>query len=329
MKSLSNSAKRLPILLGSLVLLLAGFLLPRQEKMRRLRVSPGLWPGSEAIVLAHAKGELPAEQFQLIELPWSSAAMRALGSGAADVAVVTLDAVLRMREAGQRLRVLMVLDESTGADVILARHSIGDIKALKNMRVGVDVRGVGAFLLANALERTGMFMNDVRLVPLVQSEMEQAVTDAVVDAVVVSEPWASRLGNAGLHVIYDSKQLQVPIMRVMVASEHACEQFRPRLVALLRAQIETTPLVRSGKPFADMELLLRREKIDAAMFNRELTTWRPVDADGNRDLLTGDRPKLAEMADKLAGQMLRAGLLKSKPAEQTWIDATFFVEAAP
>lgn len=329
MRNFGNLAKRLAVLFAAVALLLTAFWLPRRERMQRLRVSPGLWPGSEAIVLAHAKNELPAAEFQMIELPWSSAAMRALGNGAADVAVVTLDAVLRMREAGQNLRVLMVLDESAGADVVLVRDGVAGIKALKGMRVGVDVRGVGAYLLANAVESAGLTMDEVRLVPLIQPEMEQAVADGVVDAVVVSEPWSSRLRQAGLRMVYDSRQLPVPIMRVMVASEHACENFRPQLVSLLKAQIKMTRLARSGTAFEGMELVLRREKISRSMFLSALPSWTPIDVARNQALLSGDDPGLAEMAEKMAGQMLRAGLLKARPADQTWIDESFLGEVLP
>ncbi|WP_397385893.1 hypothetical protein [Prosthecobacter sp.] len=46
------------------------------------------------------------DRSQMIEIPWSSAVMRALDNGAADV-VVTLDGSMCMRECGQQLRVLM------------------------------------------------------------------------------------------------------------------------------------------------------------------------------------------------------------------------------
>ena len=42
----------------------------------------------------------------MIEIPWSSAVMRAWDNGAADV-VVILDGSMCMRECGQQLRVLM------------------------------------------------------------------------------------------------------------------------------------------------------------------------------------------------------------------------------
>jgi len=74
-----------------------------------LRIVPGVWPATEALLAASDLQVLPPDRFQVIEIPWSSAVIRAFGSGAADVAVVTLDGVLRMQEAGQKLKVIMVL----------------------------------------------------------------------------------------------------------------------------------------------------------------------------------------------------------------------------
>ena len=318
-------SKRFILPAGALLLLVMGLLLPRPERLPRLRVSPGLWPGSEAIVLAHAQGRLSADQFQLIELPWSSAAMRALGNGAADVAVVTLDGVLRMREAGQDLRVLMVLDESKGADAVLAGQAVTDMAGLKGKRVGVDVRGVGVCVLINALESAGMQVGEVKLVPMIQPEMEQALADKAVDAVVASEPWASRLRQGGLHAVYDSRRLQVPVMRVVVASGEACRKFRPQLVALLKAQAELTGSVWSGGDLPEMAMVLRREKLTAEAFREALRSWAPMDISRNELLLGGSTPQLEVMAAAVAAQMQRHGFLKSLPSA-AWMDASFIPE---
>jgi NitT/TauT family transport system substrate-binding protein len=308
------------------LLLLTALLVPRPERLPRLRVSPGLWPGSEAIVLAHAQGRLPADQFQLIELPWSSAAMRALGNGAADVAVVTLDGVLRMREAGQDLRVLMVLDESRGADAVLAGQAVTNMAGLRGKRVGVDVRGVGVYVLVNALEDAGMHVDEVSLVPMIQPEMEQALADKAVEAVVASEPWASRLRHAGMHKVYDSRRLEVPVMRVLVASGEACRRFRPQLVTLLKAQVELTGRVWSGADLPEMAMVLRRERLTTEAFREALRLWAPVDISRNEVLLGGSTPGLEGMAAAVAAQLQRSGFLKSLPSDDIWMDASFLPE---
>lgn len=313
----------------ALLLLVVAVLVPHIEKRKRVRVAPGVWPGSEGLLLAHSQEKLPAERFQMIELPWSSAVMRALGNGAADVAVVTLDGVLRMREGGQQLRVLMVLDESTGADAVMARPVISDMQGLKGKRVGVDVRGAGAYLLVCALESAGMTMNDIHMVQLIQREMESAVEAGAVDAVVASEPWLSGLRTEGLHSVFDSKQLLMPVVRVLVASEKAHAQFRQELVLLLKMQMDMTRLVRTGKPFDGMEVILRRERLQFEEFVSSLDHWKPLNMEENAAMLAGDSARLVQISAVMEEQMLRAGLLRSKPVPSDWIDATLLKEALP
>nr|WP_254446599.1 hypothetical protein [Dolichospermum sp. UHCC 0259] len=48
------------------------------------------------------------------------------------------------------------MDISHGADVILGKPEIKDMKALKGKKVGVESSSLGAFFIARALEKNGM-----------------------------------------------------------------------------------------------------------------------------------------------------------------------------
>lgn len=319
--------KRLLIPLCATLLLLAVIFSPEREQEHRLRVAPGLWPGSEALLLANEFKALPTDQFQIIEIPWSSAVMRALGSGAVDVAITTLDSVLRMREAGQKVRVLMVLDQSFGGDAIMVGPSLSNLQSLKGRKVGVDIRGVGAYLLINALEEADLKVTDILMVPLVQPEMEHAVMAGKVDAAVVSEPWLTGLQRGGMHSVYDSKQLKTPILRVLVATERACSSSRPNLITLLKAQATIAKKIRSSAPVEGLPSILRRENLSAEEFASCLEHLRPLGAEENAEMLEGAEPKLARLAAAMEEQMIKTGLLKARPSKSQWIDPTYFKEA--
>ncbi|MCB1277097.1 ABC transporter substrate-binding protein [Prosthecobacter sp.] len=319
--------KRLLIPLCATLLLVAVFFYPEKEQERRLRVAPGMWPGAEALLLANEFKALPSDQFQIIEIPWSSAVIRALGSGAVDVAVTTLDNVLRMREAGQKVRVILVLDQSFGADAIVAGRNFPDLQSLKGRKVGVDLRGVGAYLLMNALEAAGMKSADIIIVPLVQPEMELAMEAGELDAAVVSEPWLTSLKRAGMHSIYDSKQLEAPILRVLVATERACSSSRQYLKTLLKAHSNAANEIRSAPPFKGLQSILRREGLSAEEFSSCLERLHFLDVGENAEMLEGDSPKLARLAAEMEKQMIKTGLLKTRAEDSTWIDPAFFKEA--
>lgn len=312
----------LPVLLAGL--LLAASFFPYQERKSRLRVVPGLWPVAEPLLVAGDLEMLPPNHFQIIEIPWASAVARAFGSGAADVAIVTLDGVLRMREAGQKLRVLKALSKSAGADAVLARPDIRRMQDLKGKRIGIE-RSAGSYLLANALEDAGMAMTDVEVIPMFQSEMELALQGGQVEAVVVTEPWLTRMSGEETHSLYDSNQLKVPIIHLLVASEHACSISREELKTLLQVQTEMTDKIWAGKPFPGMDAVLRRENLNSQELPLCLGKLRPLGREENAEMLK----QLPQMARQMEEQMIRTGIIKSRPPDSEWIDGSFTKEATP
>lgn len=312
----------LPLLCA--VLLLAAAFSPHQEKKNRLRIVPGLWPAAECLLVAGDLQMLPPNRFQIIEIPWASAVVRAFGSGAADVAVVTLDGALRMREAGQKLKVIKVLSQSAGADAVLARHEILSLQDLKGKRVGVE-RSAGSYLLVNALESAGMTMAEIEAVPMFQSEMEQALQGGQVEAVVVTEPWLTKLSSAGAHSLYDSTQLKVPILYLLVASERACTSSREELASLLKVQTEMTDKIWTGKPFLGMDAVLRRENLNAAELSACLGLLHPLNETENAEMLK----QLPQLSRQMEEQMIRTDIIKSRLVSSDWIDRSFTKEALP
>ena len=310
----------LPLLCA--VLLLAASFCPYQVKKGRLRIVPGVWPAAEALLVASDLQVLPPDRFQLIEIPWSSAVIRAFGSGAADVSIVTLDSVLRMQEAGQKLKVIMALSQSAGADAILAKPQIQRLQDLKGKRVGVE-RSSGSYLLASALESAGMTLAEIEMVPMFQSEMEPAPQGNEVEAVVVTEPWLTKLSRKGTHSLYDSRQLKVPITYLLVASERACNSSREKLVTLLQVQSGMTKQIWAGQPFPGMNAVLRRENLTAEELPACLARLHPLSQSENEAMLK-QLPQLAQQMEEL---MIRAGILKTKRAISEWIDSSFTKEA--
>ena len=311
----------LPLLCA--VALLAAAFFPHHGKKRRLRIVPGVGPAAETLLVANDLQILPPRHFQIIEMSWTSAVVRAFGSGAADVAVVTLDSVLRMREAGQKLKVLKVLSQSAGADAILAHPEITGLQDLKGKRVGVE-RSTGAYLLVNALESAGMTMADIEAVPVFQSEMEVALKCRQVEAVVVTEPWLTKLERAGTHRMYDSTQLKVPILYVLVASEGACRARREELVFLLQIQSGMAKNIGSGNPFLGMDAVLRRENLSAIELPTCLARLHLLNKIENADLLM----QLPQLSQQIEEQMIRAGIIKVRPEAGEWIDDSFTKEAS-
>lgn len=319
--------KRLGAPLCALALLLGVALMPRVEIKPRLKVAVSVWPGSEALVLSRDAQALPPSRIRVVELPWASAVTRTFDDDAVDVAVLSLDGVLQLLETGEKLRVLMVMDQSTGGDAVMARPEIKSLEDLKGKRVGVDVFGVGMYLLVNALEKGGMTLKDVQIVPLIQPEVESMFQEGSIDAAVASEPWLTQIGGKGMQQVYDSTELKVPILRMLVASERACAVFAEELTHLMQAMTSINGQVRSGQPFDGTGAILRREKVSFDDFVGSLPHWQPLDQKQNMEMLDGPQPKLEAIARPMAEQMLRHGMLQKLPERAAWLDPQFLSKA--
>jgi NitT/TauT family transport system substrate-binding protein len=314
----------LPRLLAPLcaVLLLVAAFFPYHKEKNRLRVVPGVWPAGEAVLVARDLDALPRKHFHVIEIPWASAVVRAFANGAADAAVVTMDNVIRMRESGQKLKVIMALSQSAGADALLAREGIQSLADLKGKRVAVE-RGAGTYLLINALESVGLTQADTEPVPMFQSEMDQALQNGQVDAAVVAEPWLTKLSHSGVRSLYDSTQLKVPITYVLVASERACAESREELVSLLKVQAELAGKIGGGTPIPGMEEVARRERVDAKDLATCLGRLRPLLKNESAEVLK----QLPQMSQQMVEQLLRNDVIRTRPATDGWINLSFFEEA--
>ena len=320
MNYLKTLLQRLLAPLCAVLLLVAAFF-PYPKEKKSLRIVPGMCPAGEALLVARDLEALPSRHFQVIEIPWASAVIRAFGSGAADVAVVTLDSVVGMRDAGQKLKVLMALSQSAGADAILARDGIQSLVDLKGKRVAVE-RGSGTYLLINALESVGLTQKDIELAPMFQSEMDQAMQNGQVDAVVITEPWLTKLSHGGMHCLYDSSQLKVPITYLLVASERACTESREGLISLLKVQADMARKIGTGNPFPGMEAVSRRERVDPKDLAACLGRLRPLQKTESAEVLK----QLPQISLQVEEQLLRNGVIRTRPAPDGWINLSLSEE---
>lgn len=321
LKPTRNNRMRWLALLAAVVLLVIAAALPRPSRTETLQVALGLWPGVETLIVAREKGMLPKDKVQLIAMTWPSAAMRAFGNGAVDAAVLTLDEVLRLREGGYDLRVVMVMDVSTGGDVVLGGEDLRSPADLRGKRVGVDIRSSGMVLLESALQSVGMSGRDADLVPLNPSEVAAAMKERRVDAVVVAEPWVTRLLRTGGNGVFDSRQLKWPMYRVLVASASAVRNQREELQRVMAAHFAAGGVLNSNVEDPARAVVLRREGLSLHEFNQCMTRVKLIDQEMCAELM---RPngELDRQSAQLEAWMLGAGLLEGQAPDSEWLDGS-------
>lgn len=145
-----------------------------------------------------------------------------LKSGEWDMLATTLDGFARQSDPSIGA-ITTVIDESAGADKLVAKPEITTLNDLKGKRIAYSEGSVGEYFLYYALSLAGLGPQDVTLVP--QQDVASAVkayTDGQADAVSAWEPDVLDAEQAGGAVLIASDKLRA-ILDVLIASRPAIE----------------------------------------------------------------------------------------------------------
>jgi ABC-type nitrate/sulfonate/bicarbonate transport system substrate-binding protein len=191
----------------------AGFPAAPHEDSVPFRIAANIWPGYEPLHLAAKLGYFAPLPVTVHEMPSSSASLHAFRNRTVDAAALTLDETLLLAQDGIDLRIILILDVSNGADVLMARPEITQPADLRGRRIGVENTALGAYVLSRALEQAGLLPTEVQVVSLTVDRHEEAYLTGEVDAVVTFEPVRTKLLDRGARILFDSRRLPDEILR--------------------------------------------------------------------------------------------------------------------
>jgi NitT/TauT family transport system substrate-binding protein len=273
----------------------------------------------EPIALADELDYIP-ESVTIMDMPWPSATMRAFENGAADVAVLTLDEMLRLAERGHEIRAVLVLDVSNGADGIVARPGISSVKDLKGCRVGVGLTSIGSYLLARALDKEGLGLADVQIVPLNVAESAGAFLEQSLDAVVTSEPFRTKVLENGGVELFNSKQLPGEIVRVLAVRAEVLESRTPALKQLADGHFKGLEKLHEGAPENAIEAIARREGFSVQRLREVFTLMHQPDRAENLKMLTRGPEGLDLAIEKIGAFLTLKGIINAPRKDYPWTD---------
>jgi NitT/TauT family transport system substrate-binding protein len=271
-----------------------------------LRVATNVWSGYEPLYLARSLGYFDGIPVRLIEQPSASAVSENLRSGLVEAGCLTLDEALVLLQDGVDLRVVLVMDESRGADVLMARPGIERLDALRGKRIGVESAAVGAVMLDAALAAGGLRAEDVRQVPMTADAHLRAYNEGRIDAVVSFEPVRTRLLKEGASVLFDSSRIPGRILDVLVVRADAVHRNPASLRALLRGHFLAVEHMANQPRDASARMSPRLGDDPLLQFSGILIP----DVAENHAYLDGPSRKLNGAARALIDLMVRRGLLE-------------------
>jgi NitT/TauT family transport system substrate-binding protein len=151
------------------------------------------WPGWFPWQVAQEQG-LFAKNNVEVELKYFDSytdSLTALSTGNLAANSQTLNDTLSSISGGARQAIVLVNDNSTGNDQIIARPGINSVADLKGKRVAVEQGTVDHYLLLLALRDAGLSEADIELKPLPTDAAAAAFVAGQVDAVGVFAPFTT------------------------------------------------------------------------------------------------------------------------------------------
>ena len=307
-------------LAGCLIWLLGGC---GPQQAHPIAIAAHVWPGYEPMFLAEREGWLDPTHVELVPTANAVDSLQALKAGRVDGAALTLDEVLRAREEGLALSVVLVFDISAGSDQLVARPEIASLADLRGRCIGFEQGALGELMLTESLRAAGLSRDDVMLMPLAVNRQPEAWDAGEVDACVTYEPIASQLIDRDAQRLFDSRQIPETIVDVLALRTEVLDRtHRDALRALVKAH------------FSALDYLHRNPQ-DAAYRMAEhmglpVTAVLPAfkglllpDAQHNRRLLAGAEPPLLLTARRISALLAEAGLLEGRDDWAELIRADF------
>lgn len=268
-----------------------------------------------------------------VELVWFEGytdSINALTAKKLDANSQTLNDTLSAAAAGADLRIVLVNDNSTGNDQIIADRSIRTPADLKGKRIGVEAGVVDHFLLALGLQKAGLTLKDVEVVNLETGAAAASFAAGQLDAVAAFAPFTTQaLKRPGSHTLFSSKDFPGSIPDHLVVTA-ALVKDRPQDVQkLVNAWFMTLDYIKAN-PEAARAIMARRAGVSESEYaeyeagttifslHQNLMAFEPGD----------DMTHLRFAAQEVAQFLLDNGFIKKQPNLTNLFEPRFVRESA-
>jgi NitT/TauT family transport system substrate-binding protein len=281
-----------------------------REPATTLRIGTNVWIGSEPLYLARELGRLDPAAVQLVEYPSASEVLRAFRNQTIDGMVISLDELFGLAVDGFQPRIILVVDVSHGADVVVGRSGMRTMRDLKGKSVAVESSALGAFVLSRALLLNDMQASDVNVVHLESNEQPGAFEKGQVDGAVTFDPYRAQFLKAGATTLFDSTQIPGEIVDLLAVRATVLQQNPKAIQALLTGWFDALDYIKSNPKDAAQRMGIRQQTTGEQFLEAQKGLHIPS-REENLKMLGPPAPELAVTARRLMALMVDAKLLRT------------------
>jgi NitT/TauT family transport system substrate-binding protein len=324
---------------AALVLLTAGACSEEDEPAEpgaattTVRLGFSAWPGWFPWQVAQEQG-LFAKHGVTVDLKYFDSytdSLTALSTGNLDANSQTLNDTLSSVSGGAQQTIVLVNDNSTGNDQIIARPGIESVAGLKGRTVAVEQGTVDHYLLLLALQKAGLSEGDVTVKALLTDAAAAAFVAGQVDAVGAFAPFTTTaLELAGSKAIATSADFPGAIPDHLVFDADFVKDHPKEVQAMVDTWFDTLAWINDNKDAAIAIMAKKGGVSDADYKTYDAGTTIFTHEQNLAAFAPGETPaNLDFQARSIAKFLVEAKLVDEEPPLDGLFDATFVKAAKP
>lgn len=245
----------------------------------------------------------------------------AVASGAVQCAATTVETYVSWAASGVKLKQIVQLDKSYGADGLAVRNGIGSVKELKGKTIGVDAPGTSPyFMLAWILDKNGMSLKDVKLATLSPQAAAQAFVAGQNDAAMTYEPYLSTVRAQPQQGKILATTLDYPmVMDTLGCTPDFLQQHPQAAKALVASYFDALDMIKA-QPDKSYDIMGAAVKSSGKEFAESAGYLRWQDREQNRKFFSGEIEAFSSEAAKL---LLEMKVIRQQPDIKSLYDASY------
>jgi NitT/TauT family transport system substrate-binding protein len=275
------------------------------------------WPGWFPWQVAQEKG-LFAKNNVSVTLKYFDSytdSLNALATGNLSANSQTLNDTLSSVSGGAKQTIVLVNDNSTGNDQIIAAPGIADVAGLKGKKVAAEQGTVDHYLLLLALKKAGLSEKDITFTALVTDQAAAAFAAGKVDAVGVFAPFTTTaLALPGSKAIATSADFPGAIPDHLVFDRTFVADHPTEVQAVVQTWFDTLAWIGANKAEA-ISIMAKKGNVSEADYKTYDAGTTIFTREANLEAFTpgGDAKHLDYQAGQIADFLVSAKLVDTKP----------------
>jgi NitT/TauT family transport system substrate-binding protein len=298
---------------------------PQSANVVRLGFSA--WPGWFPWQVAQDEKVFASKNVE-VDLKWFDGyleSINTLTAGQIDANSQTLNDTISAVAGGADQVVILVNDNSTGNDKIIAREGINSVNDLKGKKVAAEEGTVDHFLLLLGMQKAGLKPSDITFVPLETGKAAAAFVAGQVDAVGVFAPFTTQaLKRPGSKELFSSKDFPGAIPDHLVFTRKFVDAHPDRVQAMVDAWFATLDYIKAN-PDKSTEIMAKRANVSIDEYKEYANGTKIFTIEENLKAFQpgNDMSSLQFAAEQMSKFLTQVGLAKAQPNLDKLFDDRF------